>query len=426
MLWVCVGVGEAARNVLPATIMDLSALLYSFGLSGLFSSRAFLPAFATSLVLRYGDQVPLLKSVDFLQSVGNEPNWFTHGGVVAAFGILALVELVAEKSPELREIFDTFSVYAKTGISGLTTMGILSASDAQFVGGMVQEAGIFDMLPAVLSASATYFGATIRGGVMGMLTDADPDDTVKIRGFISWIEEIWSSWGVVLIVLYAPIMIAVIAGFFGMLALIRKRHEGKLEEAKVLCRSCGQRIHSFATKCHHCDTEVESPNVLGFLGGLKPEKAGSIREQELRLLRLKRSPVSGERFEGKGVQLKCEEDGRVAFSDPELNRAYFDAVSAKLPRVLLVSAVFGFVPVLGLLVGVIYYRLRLVAPFRRYLTFGQSFLTKWLVRLILLVLVYAQLFGGGIIAVPLMAALNYWFYRSAFKSALKEQGLLRA
>lgn len=81
------------------------------------------------------------------------------------------------------------------------------------------------------------------------------------------------------------------------------------------------------------------------------------------------------------------------------------------------------VPVLGLIAGVIYYRLRLVAPFRRYLTFGRSFVTKWMLGLILIALAVLQVSFGGIIAVPLMALLNFWFYRSAFKKALVKANL---
>ena len=168
---------------------------------------------------------------------------------------------------------------------------------------------------------------------------------------------------------------------------------------------------------------MESPNILGFLGGIKKEKAGSIEEQQLRLIRLKRSPLSGEHFEGKGVDLKCEQDGTKAFSDPALTQSYIGSVADKLPRVLIVSALLGIVPVLGLIAGVIYYRLRLVAPFRRYLTFGQSFGTKWMLRLILIALAVLQVSFGGIIAVPLMALLNFLFYRSAFKKALVKANL---
>jgi hypothetical protein len=230
---------------------------------------------------------------------------------------------------------------------------------------------------------------------LGIFTEADPDDAVNVRGFISWIEDFFVIVGVRYLFVAPLVAWLFMLGFFGVLYLLRKHHEGKLEEAKIDCAKCGEKIHSFATACHHCGTSLESSNILGFLGGIKEEKASSPEEQKLRLMRLKRSPLSGERFEGKGVALKCEADGTTAFSDPTLNQSYIGSVSEKLPRVLIVSALLGIVPVLGLIAGVIYYRLRLVAPFRRYLTFGQSFITKWMLRLILIALAVLQVSFGA-------------------------------
>ncbi len=407
--------------------MNLNSLLYSLGLSGLFSSRIFLPAFVTAFFLRYGHSWPFLNNIEFLSELAeksaNHPTWFTSSGMIIALGLLSVLEFLADKSPEARELMDDFSVYAKTGLSGLTTLGVMNTADAEFAGSVLQQAGILEVLPAFLSAGATFVGATVRGDVLGVLSEADPDDTVKVRGFVSWVEDFVVVFGVRYLFIAPLVAFVAILGFFGALHLLRKFHESKLEEAKVACSKCGERIHSFATGCHHCGAPVERPNIIGFLGGVKSETEPSIEEQKLRLMRLKRSPLSGERFEGKGVELKCEADGTVAFADQALTGKYIDSVSEKLPKVLLVSAILGIVPVLGLIAGVIYYRLRLVAPFRRYLTFGQSFLTKWLLRIALLALVILQISLGGIVAVPLMALLNFLFYRSAFTKALRNANL---
>jgi|ETNmetMinimDraft_22_1059887.scaffolds.fasta_scaffold00072_2 hypothetical protein len=407
--------------------MNINSLFYSLGLSGLFSSRIFLPAFVTAVFLKYGHSWPFLNNIEFLAELANKaanhPTWFTSGGMVLTLGLLSIVELIADKSPEARELMDEFSVYAKTGLSGLTTLGIMNTADAEFAENVLQQAGILELFPAVLSAAATYFGATFRSGILGVLSEADPDDAISLRSFISWGEEFLVIVGVRYL-FYAPLVAWIfVLGFFGVLYLIRLRNESKLEKAKIACESCGEKIHSFATACHHCKAEREAPNIIGFLGGIKQEKAGSKKEQQLRLLRLRRSPLSGERFEGKGVELNCEVDGEKAFSDPALTRSYVESVAEKLPRVLIVSAVLGIVPVLGLIAGVIYYRLRLVAPFRRYLTIGQSFVTKWLLRVLLIALAILQVSFGGIVAVPLMALLNFLFYRSAFKKALRKAGL---
>ena len=169
------------------------------------------------------------------------------------------------------------------------------------------------MIRAFLSAGATFVGATGRGSVLGILTEADPDDKVKIRGFLSWLEDF--VFGIHYLFYASLAAFIVILAFLGALQLLRMCHESKLEDSKVPCGKRGEKIHSFATECHHCGASVESPNIIGFLGGIKPEKETSIQAQQLRLLRLKRSPRSGEGFEGKGIDLKCEADGVTAFSD---------------------------------------------------------------------------------------------------------------
>ena len=114
----------------------------------------------------------------------------------------------------------------------------------------------------------------------------------------------------------------------------------------------------------------------------------------------------------------------TAFSDSSLTQAYKSFVSEKLSKTFLVITLLEIVTVLGLIAGVIYYRLRLVAPFLRYLTFGQSFPTKWLLRVVLLVIILQQVSFGGIVEVPLMALLNLLFYRSAFTKALRTANLI--
>jgi len=114
----------------------------------------------------------------------------------------------------------------------------------------------------------------------------------------------------------------------------------------------------------------------------------------------------------------------TASSDSSLTQAYKSFVSEKLSKTFLVITLLEIVPVLGLIAGVIYYRLRLVAPFLRYLTFGQSFPTKWLLRVVLLVIILQQVSFGGIVEVPLMALLNLLLYRSALTKALRTANLI--
>lgn len=403
----------------------INSILYSAGLSGFFASRAFLPAFAAAFAMKYGHLVPGLGSIEFIQKISSSaPTWFTHPAVVWGLGALAIAEMLAERSPELRELLDDGMVYVKTGLAAATSFGLLSASDAQVVGDMVSQASIWDTLPAAISGGLTYVLTMTRNGVVGILSEADEDDSLGMRKFISWCEELWATFGV-WILLAIPGAILLLNGIvFGILYVIRKRHEGKIEEARVECPNCRARIHCFSTACLSCDTPNENPIALGSLGGMLETRESDLIAQKVRLIELKRSPKSGEKVKGRGADIVCKEDGVLVFADKEVNQRYFETVDGRLPKVLLVSAVLGFVPILGLIAGVVYYRLQLVAPYRRYLPWSKGFLTKWLVRLVLLVLAALQIVGLGIFAVPLMALINHWMYRGAFRSGLKKKDLL--
>ncbi len=405
--------------------MDFSSLLYSLGLSGFFSSRAFLPAFITAFALKYGDQLPFLKGLDFIQSLGEAPAWLTHPVVVWGLGALALCELLADKSPELRELMDEGMVYAKTGASAAVSFGIFSDADVKAVEDIVSMAGFFDTIPAALSGGLTYFLSRIRLGAVSILSEADEDDTLGVRGFISWCEELWASFGV-WILFGAPLLMSLLVGAaFGSLWLARKRHEAKMEAAKVACPKCGARIHPFATACFSCGERRERPNRLSFLAKTLEEVEPDPTAQKVRLLELKRSPLSGEAVKGRGVDLSCEEDGTKLFGDPDLTRRYLETVDSRLVKVMLVVAAFGLVPILGLVIGVVYYRFQLVAPFRRYLPLSRGIVVKWLIRLVFLVLALFQLVPVlGAVSVPIMAWLNHRFYRGAFRSELGKKGLL--
>lgn len=409
--------------------MDLNSIFYSLGLSGMFASRAFLPAFATSLAMKYGDTLPLLKGLEFLNTAGSHPTWFTHDGVVAALGILAALELLAEKSTHIREMMSRSSVYLKSIVAGLTTYGILSAGDAAYIEGLAgpQEAGFLDLFPAFASAGLTYFFGSTRNGFLSLISESDPDGDLGIGRFISWMEEFWASFGVLFLLLYAPVMLILIGLVMGVIHLINKRARKRQDEAKVECRSCQSRIHPFATACYDCEEPHAEPVKLGAFGRLSEETTRDIKEQELRLIELKRSPKSGERLEGRGVDIKGPTDREAVFGNPERNRRYFNRVGERLPVVLGLGALLSLIPVIGLIIGVVYYRLRLVAPFRRYLSFSQSIVTKWLIRILFLILMAFQwvpIAGGAV--VPIMAMVNYSFYRSAFKKALKKENLAMA
>jgi len=105
--------------------------------------------------------------------------------------------------------------------------------------------------------------------------------------------------------------------------------------------------------------------------------------------------------------------------DPAFARVYLAYIDGRLPIVLLMSFLFSLVPVIGLIPGVIYYRMVLIAPMRRYIPRSQAIVLRWGVRILFFFLIMFQWVpvAGGLV-IPTMALVNYTVYRSAFRAKL--------
>jgi hypothetical protein len=102
--------------------------------------------------------------------------------------------------------------------------------------------------------------------------------------------------------------------------------------------------------------------------------------------------------------------------DPAFATRYIASIDRRVPVVCVACFFLGLIPILGVIPGVIIYRLIIVAPFRRYIPLGRGFLLRWAVRLTILALVALQWIpvAGGFI-VTCMALVNYAAYRTAYR-----------
>jgi hypothetical protein len=93
-----------------------------------------------------------------------------------------------------------------------------------------------------------------------------------------------------------------------------------------------------------------------------------------------------------------------------------------LPIVLAVCFLLGLIPLLGMILGVVYYRTALVLPFAEYLSAKSRFLLRWSLRILFLLLIFFQIIPVlGALAVPLLALVNFLAYRGSFISAMHPQ-----
>ncbi len=401
--------------------MDLTTLLYLTGASGFFTSRAFIPAFLTAVFLRYGDQIPMLGDLEFIQASGAEPTWFTNNYTIAALGILSLMEVGATKIPEVQEMLDTVHKYLKTGLSAAAAMGVLNSRDVGFIEQTIAQAGTFDVIVSGAMAVVVFFLSSLRSGFMELLAMSDPDDEVGIRTLISWFEDLWASFGLFLLLIYPVIILSILGVLLGLLWMARKYAEHKEESSKIRCSNCNELIYACATACPSCKTELQDTKDVGFFGQTVDRPAQAGLEHTLRLVSKRRCPKCATRITERGLPQECPTCQNQILGDVNTQNAYLTKVRNRLPKVLGITFLMSLVPVIGIIPGVIYYRLQLIAPFRAYIPPGRGFLLKWLVRILFLVLISLQLVPGlGGFMVPIMALISYGIYSSYFKSMLSE------
>jgi hypothetical protein len=118
----------------------------------------------------------------------------------------------------------------------------------------------------------------------------------------------------------------------------------------------------------------------------------------------------------RAVRQTCGSCGYRLMEDPHFAKFYISSIDRRFPLACVVCFLLGLIPVLGIIPGVIYYRLAIVAPFRRYIPPGQGLLLRWGVRLAVVVLVAFQWVpvAGGL-AVPMMGLVTYAAYRTAYR-----------
>jgi hypothetical protein len=389
--------------------------LQGLGSIGIFASRAFLPAFITALLLRFGPHVPWLAHAGLIPHLRDIPTWFTSDASLVILGVLSTLELVGERFPEAAAVLVEVHDYLKTGMAVLTYLGVLNATETAAARQVINQAGLVDWLPALAVGAGVYLATQVRGAALGPLAEADQDDDLRLQGLIRWVEDLWAGLGPVALIIFPMLTVAAFGLAALILVLIERRLASRGEREKVPCVNCGQPIHGSAPNCPHCRTPVKEPRAVGLLGQPTDQPA-DLPSLPFRLVAVKRCPVCATRLDRGAIKQVCGACGHRLMDEPAFVRRYIGFIDRRVAMVLVVCFLLGLIPVLGVIPGVIYYRLAIIAPFRRYIPPGRGFLLRWGVRLAVVVLVAFQWVpvAGGLV-VPAMALINYVAYRSAYR-----------
>ncbi len=327
-----------------------------------------------------------------------------------------VLEILAQKNPEIRQILREFDAWAKAALAALTSLGVISATDANFVGQVTQQqASLLNGLIPLASAAATFKLALVRRDVLGPLHDHL--EGTHLDHLVSWAEDLWVATGALLLILFPLVMVLLIAMSIGLTVLAQKRLRTIEEHTRRPCTHCGTSIYPCALVCPSCRRPVPQPCQIGFLGQSRPLVPADAESHPLRLFEKRRCPSCATRLKPRQLQQQCSVCGRRAPADAAFTQAYLGYLDRRLPLTLAISFLLSLIPIVGLVVGAVYYRLVLVMPFDQYLPLGKRFMLRWGIRILFLILILFQSIplAGGFV-VPLMAFISFTAYRSTYRS----------
>jgi hypothetical protein len=267
----------------------------------------------------------------------------------------------------------------------------------------------------------TYFAAGLRAKVVELVTDADDGDDVGLQSLLAWTENSAAVLGVVFLLLF-PLAAVVLSALttFGIWS-VRRRAEKREESSRVACAGCATPILPHASACHACGRAVDAPRAVGVFGQPKAALALDREHHAFELVSRKRCPTCATRLRQRAVRQACPTCKKTTFASPAEFERYLAVIEARLPRTLLVSLALGAIPLLGVIPGVIYYRLNLVAGLRGYIPPLRGCTTKWVVRLIHFGVIALQPIPlVGAIVLPFMCWSTYAIYRRSLTGRARE------
>jgi hypothetical protein len=136
--------------------------------------------------------------------------------------------------------------------------------------------------------------------------------------------------------------------------------------------------------------------------------------QRFELIGRKRCPICATRLKRRVVQQDCPTCRTVTFANEREFRLYLDALQDRLPKTLLVSLALSAIPVVGVVPGVVYYRLALISGLRGYVPPVRGCVSRVLLVCIRWILIAFQPIPlVGALIVPLMCLSSYLIYRRA-------------
>ena len=389
--------------------MSLFAALQALSSTGAFASRAFLPLLLFASIARWPQVVAWIPLVpDRPIVLSQHLQWLTSPWCLGTLAVLALLEALAERDSDARQILQEIDAPLKAIVAFVTAFALVDGESAAVLRRVAE-------LPVVASGfspedprTALALGfAILVGGLTFSLAwwrsmvfreARDVADDFHLGKPIAWLEELWSA-GSVLLAILAPVIAIVVAlaGLAG-LRLIQLALERAAERGRRPCASCGSSVLPAAAACPACGAAADP--LAPAAGRLWPDRllarrGDRDRDREMELFGRGRCPACAERRDPADLLAHrahpCGWPGRAGESRA-WSRELLAHVRARVAPLALVAGLLGLLPVVGTVAALVMARARIGAPLRRCLPAKERLKARWTVRLLAIPL----LLGSGI------------------------------
>ncbi|WP_375558968.1 DUF4126 family protein [Bernardetia sp. OM2101] len=388
--------------------MSLAVLLHAIGTIPLFASRAFLPAFLTSLLFRF----PNLFSFSEIDAPSADL-FITKTPVIIVLGILAVLEILADKNTDIKALWLQAEPFLKPIIYSIMLLGVVD-SDSEAIMQGIYQAGMGEYVMIFFTAGAVYGLTILRASIQQWLLEIDGDGDLFLNFIFSSIEDTFVFFGFFLLLFFGIGAVIFFGVVVGILYLWQRKIKANEEKQKITCSSCQHKNPPFALECSNCHIPQNEIYKIGFLGQKKEEQISNetnVRKKHtLNLLTQERCGYCAEKT-NKKVCPTCRKEHILNSS--ENRKAYIRFVQKRYALWLPLSIGLGFIPILGIAIAVLGANLYVFAPLKRQIptikAVGVQILTKFLIFCVIF-------FGSiaGFILAPLYCSIRFFMWRTAF------------
>jgi hypothetical protein len=369
--------------------------------------------------------------VDALQIMAGLPEFVTSPMFLIVMAVLAVVEKRISQSPSFQDIWVHNEAKIKGTCALVITFFMFDETSNQIIN------SVFAASPDAPSSSdnfflrlenawtafigfSTWLLTAIRSSILRFLIEADHDDTMGVRRFIGRLEGLLGIFGPLVFIILPVIAVSFVGIAFGIMGLLKWRVRQVEKRHEQPCPNCQHNNHMSAPHCGNCNATLTNVRDVGFMGLSK--MAVPALEEKLhlqRLLQANRCSYCAGKSSNQGISSHCKTCDRMLFANKEAVDIYLKNVRKKLPITFLVTSACGFFPIIGLIPGIIFYRLYLISNLKVYVHSGSGFFIRILLRIFFLILILWNMTPFfGFVSIPIMAFANYVMYSQSIRNQL--------